>query len=88
MRYIILPQAVKNVLPALGNEFIALIKETSVISTIAVNDLMKMASFVTSRTYKPLPPYIIAAVIYFVIVVLLTKLLGIFERRLAKSDHY
>ncbi len=88
MRYIILPQAIKNVLPALGNEFIALIKETSVISTIAVNDLMKMASFVTSRTYNPLPPYIIAAVIYFVIVVLLTKLLGIFERRLAKSDHY
>lgn len=88
MWYIILPQAIKNILPALGNEFIVLVKETSVISVVAVNDLMKMAGFVGTRTYDPLPPYIIAAVIYFVIVMLLTKILGAFERRLAKSDHH
>lgn len=86
MRCIILPQAVKNILPALGNEFITLVKETSVISVIAINDLTKMAGFIGSRTFKPLPAYIIAAVIYLVIVLLLTKLLSLFERSLAKSD--
>lgn len=86
MWHIILPQAIKNILPALGNEFITLVKETSVISVIAINDLTKMAGFIGSRTYDPLTPYIIAAVIYLIIVVLLTKLLSIFERRLAKSD--
>ncbi|MDD3218198.1 MAG: amino acid ABC transporter permease [Lachnospiraceae bacterium] len=87
MRYIILPQAVKNILPALGNEFIVLVKETSVISVIAINDLTKMAGFVGTRTFDPLPPYIIAACVYLVIVLILSKLLSIFERRLAKSDH-
>lgn len=86
MSRIILPQAVKNILPALGNEFITLVKETSVISVIAINDLTKMAGFIGSRTFQPLPAYIIAAVIYLVIVLLLTKLLSIFERSLAKSD--
>lgn len=88
MRYIILPQAVKNILPALGNEFIVLVKETSVISVIAINDLMKMAGFVGSRTYDPLTAYIITAFIYLVIVLVLSKLLGLFERRLAKSDNH
>ncbi len=86
MMQIILPQAVKNILPALGNEFITLVKETSVISVIAINDLTKMAGFIGSRTFQPLPAYIIAAVVYLVIVLILTKLLNIFERSLAKSD--
>ncbi|MDD3337880.1 MAG: amino acid ABC transporter permease [Lachnospiraceae bacterium] len=88
MRYIILPQAIKNILPALGNEFIVLVKETAAISVIAINDLTKMAGFIGSRTYKPLPPYIIAAVIYLIIVLILTKFLNMFERRLAKSDNH
>ena len=86
MRTIILPQAVKNILPALGNEFISLVKETSVISVIAVNDLMKMAGYVGSRTWDVIPPYVIAAAIYLLMTLALTRLMGAFERRMAKSD--
>lgn len=88
MRYIILPQAIKNILPALGNEFIVLVKETSVISVIAVNDLTKMASFIGSRTWDILPPYIIAAAIYLLITMCLTSVLGYFERRMSQGDHH
>ena len=86
MGYIVLPQAVKNILPALGNEFIVLIKETSVAGVIAVTDLTKAAQYVGSRTWDILTPLLIAAVIYLIIVLGLTKLLGVFERRLGKSD--
>ncbi len=86
MRLIIMPQAIKNILPALGNEFIVLIKETSVVSIIAVSDLLKMAQFVGSRTWDILPPLVIAAICYLIMVMGLTKLLAIFERRLARSD--
>lgn len=86
MKLIILPQAVKNILPALGNEFISLIKETSVAGYIALTDLLKAAQYVSSRTWKPLPPLLIAAAIYLVLVVGLTKLLSILERRLSKGD--
>ena len=68
MRKIILPQAVRNILPALGNEFIVLIKETSVASVIAVTDLTKAAQYIGSRTWDILPPLIIAALCYLVIV--------------------
>jgi His/Glu/Gln/Arg/opine family amino acid ABC transporter permease subunit len=88
MRLIILPQAIRNILPALGNEFITLIKESSVASIIAVSDLLKMAQYVGSRTWDILPPLIIAAACYLVLVMGLTKLLGIFERRLAKGDRH
>ncbi|WP_434310442.1 amino acid ABC transporter permease [Hominifimenecus sp. rT4P-3] len=88
MRYIILPQAVKNILPALGNEFIVMVKETSVISVIAVNDLTKMAQYVGSRTWDIIPPMVIAAVIYLIITLILTKIMGIFERRLSQGDHH
>lgn len=88
MRSIILPQAVKNILPALGNEFISLVKETSVISVIAVNDLMKMAGYVGSRTWDVIPPYVIAAAIYLVMTLALTWLMGTLERRMAKSDRH
>jgi His/Glu/Gln/Arg/opine family amino acid ABC transporter permease subunit len=88
MLRVILPQAVKNILPALGNEFISLLKETSVISVIAVNDLMKMAGYVGSRTWDVIPPYVIAAAIYLLMTLALTRLMGAFERRMAKSDRH
>ncbi len=86
MRTIILPQAFKNILPAIGNEFISLVKETSVISVIAVNDLMKMAGYVGSRTWDVIPPYIIAAAIYLAMTLLLTWIMGKLEKKMAKSD--
>ncbi|MBH1942434.1 amino acid ABC transporter permease [Mobilitalea sibirica] len=88
MRLIILPQAVKNILPALGNEFIVLIKETSVAGVIAVTDLTKAAQYVGSRTWDILPPLIIAALCYLVIVMGLSRLLSVFERRLSKGDRH
>lgn len=86
MFYIILPQAIRNILPALGNEFISLIKETSVAGFIAVTDLTKAAQLVGNRTYDVLPPLVIAAVIYLVIVVGLTRVLGMVERRMSQGD--
>lgn len=88
MRYIIVPQAVKNILPALGNEFITLIKETSIAGVIAVVDITKAAQYVGSVTYDVLPPLYIAAGVYLVMVIGLTKLLGVMERRLAQSDRH
>lgn len=88
MNLIILPQALRNILPALGNEFIVLIKETSIASVIAITDLTKVGSLVASRTFDVLPPYFIVAGFYLVIVLILQKLLDIFERRLEKSDRY
>ncbi len=86
MSNIILPQAFKNILPALGNELIALLKETSLVTTIALTDVTKAAQVVTSRTYDAFVPYISLAVIYLVLVMALTKLLGILERRLRAGD--
>lgn len=88
MRLIIVPQAIKNILPALGNEFITLIKETSVAGYIAVTDLLVAAQYVGSRTFDILPPLIIAAICYLIIVMGLTKLLAVFERRLARGDRH
>ncbi len=87
MRLIILPQAVKNILPALGNELIVLIKETSIAGYIALTDLLKAAEYVGSRTWDILPPLIIVAICYLIITMGLTKLISVFERRLARSDH-
>lgn len=86
MKKIILPQAIRNILPALGNEFIALIKETSVASAIAVTELLKTAQYIGSRTWDILPPLIIVALCYLAMVMGLSKLLSKFERRLAKGD--
>ena len=86
MRYIILPQAIKNILPALGNEFIVLIKETSIMGFMSVTDVTKVAQNIGNITYDYLLPLFIAALMYLVVVVGLTKLLAIFERRLAQSD--
>lgn len=87
MQKIILPQAVKNILPALGNEFITLIKETAVVGYVAVQDLTKAAELIQTRTYQPLVPLLLSALIYLVLVMLLTAGLKKFERRLAKSDN-
>ena len=86
MRYIILPQAIKNVIPPLGNEFITLIKETAIVGYVSLADLTRVANQVASRTYDAFMPLIGAAVVYFVIIKLLTILLGRLERRIRKSD--
>lgn len=86
MLYIIMPQAIKNILPALGNEFIVLIKETSIASVIAITDLTNAAKFIGSRTWDVLPPLLISAVFYLILVLGLTKLLGVFERRMSQGD--
>ncbi len=86
MQLIILPQAVRNILPALGNEFITLVKETSIAGTsMAVNDLTKAAERVGGATYDLYTPLLSIAVIYFVLVFGMTRILNRFERRLAKA---
>ena len=86
MRFIVIPQAVKSILPALGNEFIVLLKDTSLISVIGGQELLYAAKGVVSRTYEAMFPYIGAAIIYLLLVMVFTWLLGIFERRLRASD--
>lgn len=86
MRFIVVPQAVKAILPALGNEFIILLKDTSLISVIGGKELLYAARGVISRTYEAMFPLLGAAVIYLVLVMLFTWLLGRFERRLRASD--
>lgn len=87
MQKIILPQAVKNILPAMGNEFITLIKETAVVGYVAVEDLTKMAELIQSRTYQPLVPLLLSALIYLALVMLLSAAMKKLERRLARSDN-
>ena len=86
MRYIILPQALKNVLPALANEFIVLLKETSVAGYIALQDLTKGGDIIRSRTYDAFMPLIAVALIYLAMVMLFTKLVELLERRLRGSE--
>ena len=76
MRYIVLPQAIKSVLPAIGNEFITIIKESSIISFIGVADLMLQARTVTTITYDGMTPLIIIAFMYFVLTFTMSKLLA------------
>lgn len=83
---VIIPQAFKNILPALGNEFIAVIKESSMVSVIGVAELMYNAGIVRGNTALGLEPVIVAAGIYFVITFTLTRCLGFVERRLKASD--
>ncbi len=83
---IIMPQAVKNVLPALGNEMITLLKETSVAGYIALRDLTKGGDIIRGRTYSAYMPLLAVAAIYLIIVLILQALVGRLERRLAKSD--
>lgn len=86
MRYIIIPQAFKNVLPALANEFIVLLKETSVAGYVGLADLTKGGDIIRSRTFQAFMPLIGVAVIYLVMVMFFTWLVGILERRLRDSE--
>lgn len=86
MGYIILPQAFKNVLPALANEFIVLIKETSICGYIGLMDLTRGGDIIRSQTYEALFPLIMVALIYLVLVIFLTFLVGRLERRLRNSE--
>ena len=87
MVHVIIPQAFKNILPALGNEFIVLVKETSVAGYVAIQDLTYVGNLIRSRTYEAFFPLIAVALIYLVIVLILTFLLKKLERRLRSSDH-
>lgn len=86
MRFIIIPQAFKNILPALGNEFITLFKDTALITVIGGKELLYAAQAVGAKTYSVMFPYIGAAVIYLVLVMIFTWLQGKLERRLRQSD--
>lgn len=85
MRYVILPQALRNILPSLGNEFVTVIKDSSLLTTIGIMELWNGALTVTAITFQPLSPLLIAAVLYFVLTFVTSRLLGIYERRLSKA---
>ncbi len=85
MWHIVLPQAIKTILPSLGNELIVLFKETAIVGYIAIQDLTKAADLIRSRTYSPVP-LLAAAVLYLIVVMIMTWGLNALERRLAKSD--
>lgn len=86
MRYIILPQAFKKMIPPLGNEFITLLKNSSLATTIGFPELTRAAQVVAGNTYRPFEPYITAALFYLIMTLSFTQLLGVVERRLARSD--
>lgn len=86
MFHIIIPQAFKNILPALGNEFIVVIKESSIVSMIGLHDLMYNANIVRGNIFRPFEPLLVAAFIYFIMTFTLSKLLGLLERRMKAYD--
>ncbi|MBP3352318.1 MAG: amino acid ABC transporter permease [Lachnospiraceae bacterium] len=86
MMKIVIPQAVKNILPTLGNEFIALIKETSVVSLVGAADLYNAFSYIGSNSYEFMVPYLVMAMIYIVMVLIISAGIKIMERSLRKSD--
>ena len=86
MRKIVIPQAVKNILPTLGNEFISLIKETSVVSFVGASDLYVAFNFIGSNSYEFMIPYLVMAIIYIVLVLLISFGIKMMERSLRKSD--
>lgn len=86
MRYIILPQAIKNILPALGNEFVTIIKESSMCSVLGMQELMWGASATAGATFIPVEPYYVAAVLYFCMTYPASKLIAYFERRMSRGD--
>ena len=86
MRFIVIPQAFKNILPSLGNEFITLFKDTSLVNTIGAAEVTYYAMRIGGRTFDYMPPLIGTAVMYLIIVIVFTWLQGILERRLRQSD--
>lgn len=83
---IVLPQAMKNILPAIGNEMIALLKETAVAGYVAVQDLTRAGNLIRNNTYDAVNPLMVVALTYLALVIIMTQLLNKFERRLKKSD--
>ncbi|MBR3289611.1 MAG: amino acid ABC transporter permease [Clostridia bacterium] len=86
MMKIVIPQAVKNILPTLGNEFITLIKETSIVSFVGATDLYKVFNSIGSNSYEFMVPYLAMALVYIVLVLFITLLIRLMERRLRKHD--
>ena len=86
MLHIVMPQAINNILPAIGNEFMVMIKETSVIQYLGISDLMYNNGIVVTATYNPLPCYYISAVIYLILNIVVGKGVDTFERRLKRSE--
>ena len=86
MQEIIVPQAVKNIFPAMCNEFITLIKETAIVGYVGLVDIQKAGDFIKSATYEAFMPLLATAIIYFTLIKILTLLLGLAEKRLRKSD--
>lgn len=86
MTKIIIPQAIRNILPALGNEMITLLKDTSLVNVVGVRDLTKTAINIQGVTYQAFMPFVGIAIVYLILVMILTKLLGMLERRLRQSD--
>ena len=86
MRVVIFPQAIKNILPAIGNEMIALLKETAVAGYVAVEDLTRAGNMIRNNTYDAFNPLVVVALVYLLLVILLTKALSKLEKRLGKYD--
>ena len=86
MKDVIIPQAIKNILPALGNELITLFKDTSLVTVIGLTDLTKVAIQIQAKTYQAFMPFVGIALMYLVVVLILTRLLNLLERRLRRSD--
>lgn len=86
MRFIVVPQAIKNILPALGNELITLLKETSIVTVIGLRDLTKVATLIQGKAYQKFMPIIGVAIVYLLMVMVLTWLMGKLERRMRQSD--
>ena len=84
--HIVLPQAMKNILPAIGNEFITMVKETSIIQYLGISDLMYNNGIVITATYNPLPCYYISAILYLLLNIILGKGINIFEVRLKRNE--
>lgn len=88
MRYVILPQAFKNILPALGNEFITIIKDSALLQTIGVMELWNGAQSVATATYSPIAPLLVAAFYYLMVTTVLSQLLAVLERRMAQGGNH
>ncbi|ABP89461.1 ABC-type amino acid transport system, permease component [Streptococcus suis 05ZYH33] len=88
MRYVIMPQAIKNILPALGNEFVTIVKDSSLLSTIGVMELWNGAQTVQSTSYIPLTPLVFAASYYLIMTTVLTVIIQSFEKKLNKGGQF
>ena len=86
MRYVVLPQAIKNILPAIANEFVTIIKESAITYTIGVQDIMAMVQAIKSATYRIAEPLVIATLVYFCLTFPTSKIIAYFERRMSRGD--